>query len=63
MYLAIQNDRVHCDSNTYSNTGRISMHEPNLQNIPKDYVIDDDILSLRSAFVPKSGQFDIISVY
>jgi len=57
MYLAIQNDRVHCDSNTYSNTGRISMHEPNLQNIPKDYIIENDILSLRSAFVPKSGQF------
>lgn len=52
----MQNDRVYCDSNTYSNTGRISMHEPNLQNIPKDYVIENDILSLRSAFVPKSGQ-------
>ncbi|XP_003248103.1 DNA polymerase theta isoform X1 [Acyrthosiphon pisum] len=56
MYLTIQNDRVHCDSNTYSNTGRISMHEPNLQNIPKDYVIENEILSLRSAFVPKSDQ-------
>lgn len=33
------------------------MHEPNLQNIPKDYVIENDVLSLRSAFVPKSGQF------
>jgi len=40
------------------------MHEPNLQNIPKDYVIENDILSLRSAFVPKSGQFvDIIIGY
>jgi len=57
MFLTIQNDRVYCDSNTYSNTGRISMHEPNLQNIPKDYVIENDILSLRSAFIPKSGQF------
>ncbi|XP_025201896.1 DNA polymerase theta isoform X2 [Melanaphis sacchari] len=56
MYLKEQNDRVYCDSNTYSNTGRISMHEPNLQNIPKDYIIENEILSLRSAFVPKSDQ-------
>ncbi|KAE9543083.1 hypothetical protein AGLY_002994 [Aphis glycines] len=56
MYLTLQNNRVYCDSNTYSNTGRISMHEPNLQNIPKDYIIENEILSLRSAFVSKSDQ-------
>lgn len=54
-FLAIKNDRVYCDSNTYSNTGRISMHEPNLQNVPKDYVIDNEILSIRSAFISKPG--------
>lgn len=38
-------------------TGRISMYEPNLQNVPKDYVLEDEILSIRSAFVSKPGQF------
>jgi len=31
------------------------MHEPNLQNVPKDYVIENEIVSIRSAFVSKSG--------
>lgn len=55
--MTLKKDRVYCDSNTYSHTGRISMHEPNLQNVPKDYVVEDEILSIRSAFVPKSGWF------
>lgn len=57
--MTIKDDRVYCDSNTYSNTGRISMHEPNLQNVPKDYVIENEILSIRSAFVSKPGLFNL----
>ncbi|XP_025417440.1 DNA polymerase theta-like isoform X2 [Sipha flava] len=53
-FLATKTDRVYCDSNSYSMTGRISMHEPNLQNVPKDYVLEDEILSIRSAFVSKT---------
>jgi len=55
-YLASKNDRIYYDSNTFSNTGRISMHEPNLQNVPKDYVIENEVLSIRSAFIPKSNK-------
>lgn len=53
--MAINNNRVYYDSNTFTNTGRISMHEPNLQNAPKDYIVENEILSIRSAFVSKSG--------
>ncbi|XP_050442500.1 DNA polymerase theta [Adelges cooleyi] len=54
--LAMPKDSVYCDSNTYSHTGRISMHEPNLQNLPKDYVLENEILSIRSAFIPKQDR-------
>jgi DNA polymerase theta len=45
-------------------TGRISMHEPNLQNIPRDFeiVIDETkaevptSISMRLAFVPGRGK-------
>ena len=33
-------DRIHCDVDTFTATGRVTMHEPNLQNVPKDFVIE-----------------------
>ncbi|XP_050523380.1 DNA polymerase theta [Daktulosphaira vitifoliae] len=54
--LTTTKDTVYCDSNTYSSTGRISMHEPNLQNLPKDYIIENEIISIRSSFIPKSDR-------
>lgn len=35
------------------------MYEPNLQNVPKDYVIDNEVLSMRSAFVSMSGLLNL----
>ncbi|XP_076065262.1 DNA polymerase theta [Oratosquilla oratoria] len=32
-------DRIHTLTHTFTATGRITMHEPNLQNIPKDFNI------------------------
>jgi len=32
-------DRMHSVVDTFTATGRVTMHEPNLQNVPKDFVI------------------------
>lgn len=53
----IENDRVHCNCITFNSTGRVSMHEPNLQNIPKDFDVNDPLtmnnvrISCRSSFI------------
>ncbi|CAD6992368.1 unnamed protein product [Ceratitis capitata] len=51
----VRKDRIHGQSITYTQTGRISMTEPNLQNVAKDFVIDfggveNVVISCRSAF-------------
>ena len=33
-------DRMHSVVDTFTATGRVTMHEPNLQNVPKDFVIE-----------------------
>ena len=33
-------DRMHSIVDTFTSTGRVTMHEPNLQNVPKDFVIE-----------------------
>ncbi|XP_068085196.1 DNA polymerase theta [Anabrus simplex] len=53
---------------THTATGRISMHEPNLQNIPRDFDIsteDGTLLpvSMRLAFVPKKGRVFVSADY
>uniref|UniRef100_A0A0K8V363 DNA polymerase theta n=2 Tax=Bactrocera latifrons TaxID=174628 RepID=A0A0K8V363_BACLA len=58
----VQNDRIHGQSITYTQTGRISMTEPNLQNVAKNFVVavegsENVIISCRSAFFPtQSGR-------
>ncbi|CAG9838529.1 unnamed protein product [Diabrotica balteata] len=53
---AVQNDRIHGRYITHTATGRITMHEPNLQNIPKDFQVVNPLtkenvdISCRKAF-------------
>ncbi|XP_018322501.1 DNA polymerase theta-like [Agrilus planipennis] len=57
----VQNDRIHGTCITHSATGRISMHEPNLQNIPRNFEIvnpisnEELLISCRDAFVAPKG--------
>ncbi|CAB0034834.1 unnamed protein product [Trichogramma brassicae] len=52
-----KNGRIHSQCITYTVTGRISMHEPNLQTIPRDFKSDISgyVLSPRMAFIPSEG--------
>jgi len=43
-------DRMHCLVDTFTATGRVTMHEPNLQNVPKDFVIEIPCKKLCSVF-------------
>ncbi|KAL7729135.1 hypothetical protein ACLKA6_009605 [Drosophila palustris] len=60
-----QNNRVHGQSITYTATGRISMSEPNLQNVAKDFEVElnnEKInISCRSAFSPMDDKRCLIS--
>lgn len=53
----VDNTRIYSCCITHSATGRITMHEPNLQNIPRDFTVDNPVtkvsveISCRSAFV------------
>ncbi|KAF7378835.1 hypothetical protein HZH66_015069 [Vespula vulgaris] len=55
--LAQNSSRIHGNSETSTLTGRITMHEPNLQNVPKDFNSEDNsfVISVRMAFIPFEG--------
>lgn len=55
--LAQSSPRIHGNSETSTLTGRITMHEPNLQNVPKDFNSEDNsfVISVRMAFIPFEG--------
>ncbi|XP_046834318.1 DNA polymerase theta [Vespa crabro] len=55
--LAQNNPRIHGNSETSTLTGRITMHEPNLQNVPKDFNSENNsfVISVRMAFIPFEG--------
>ncbi|KAJ8675482.1 hypothetical protein QAD02_011268 [Eretmocerus hayati] len=57
LHLDKNNGRIHGNCITYTVTGRVSMHEPNLQTIPRDFTseISGCIFSARMAFVPEVG--------
>ncbi|XP_043272294.1 DNA polymerase theta [Venturia canescens] len=63
--LAECNSRIHGNCITNTATGRISMHEPNLQNVPRDFNSHDDsyIISVRMAFVPMNGNLILSADY
>ncbi|XP_017037902.1 DNA polymerase theta isoform X1 [Drosophila kikkawai] len=60
-----ESNRIHGQSITYTATGRISMTEPNLQNVAKDFVIklgaDGINISCRSAFAPLDEKMCLLS--
>ncbi|XP_073817747.1 DNA polymerase theta isoform X2 [Musca autumnalis] len=61
----VQDDRIHGQSITYTSTGRISMTEPNLQNVAKDFDVEIGsekfTISCRSAFYPLDTKRCLIS--
>ncbi|KAG5680137.1 hypothetical protein PVAND_009662 [Polypedilum vanderplanki] len=61
----VKNDRVFSSSFSLTQTGRISMHEPNLQNVTKDFTVEykdrkglthKELISFRSVFECKKGK-------
>ncbi|KAH8236416.1 hypothetical protein KR026_001239 [Drosophila bipectinata] len=65
MMKSMQNNRIHGHSITNTATGRISMAEPNLQNVAKDFIVDvknqQILLSCRTAFMPTDSTRCLIS--
>lgn len=57
--------RIHGNCITCTVTGRVSMFEPNLQNVPKDFSCGDDnfVISVRMAFVPALGNIILSADY
>ncbi|XP_037943389.1 DNA polymerase theta-like, partial [Teleopsis dalmanni] len=64
----VKNNRIFGESNTFTSTGRISMVEPNLQNVAKNFEVytgeDSDNLeiSCRRAFYPTDPKRWLISI-
>ncbi|XP_076663773.1 DNA polymerase theta isoform X2 [Andrena cerasifolii] len=63
--LAQHSSRVHGNCVTHTLTGRVSMHEPNLQNVPKDFNSEDNsfVISVRMAFVAGVGNIILSADY
>lgn len=71
LYPILQNildNRIYSSCITRTATGRISMHEPNLQNIPRNFdliYVDKTVipLSIRSIFIPSAGNIFLSADY
>ncbi|XP_043595515.1 DNA polymerase theta isoform X2 [Bombus pyrosoma] len=63
--LAQHSSRIHGNCITSTLTGRVSMHEPNLQNVPKDFNFKDNsfTISVRMAFIPAIGNVMLSADY
>ncbi|CAL7951362.1 unnamed protein product [Xylocopa violacea] len=63
--LAQHTSRIHGNCVTCTLTGRISMHEPNLQNVPRDFCSEDNsfTISVRMAFIPAIGNIMLSADY
>lgn len=65
----VENGRIYGNSITHNATGRISMHEPNLQNIAKDFELVDPItkanvvLSCRGVFTASGSNVFLSADY
>ncbi|XP_015110592.1 DNA polymerase theta [Diachasma alloeum] len=63
--LAEKSSRIHGTCVTHTATGRVSMHEPNLQNVPRDFDSADSsfVVSVRMAFVSNVGNVIVSADY
>ncbi|XP_014469442.1 PREDICTED: DNA polymerase theta isoform X2 [Dinoponera quadriceps] len=63
--LSQQDSRIHGNCLTCTVTGRVSMQEPNLQNVPKDFRFGDNnlVVGVRKAFVPALGNVMLSADY
>ncbi|GLV41033.1 DNA polymerase theta [Carabus blaptoides fortunei] len=65
---SITNDRIHGCSVTHTSTGRITMHEPNLQNVPRNFQVhksDGSVVSVsvRGTLIPTAGKVFLSADY
>lgn len=51
----VKNGRIHGCSITHTATGRITMHEPNIQNVAKNFAIESVQVCCRNAFQAPEG--------
>ncbi|XP_017792592.1 PREDICTED: DNA polymerase theta [Habropoda laboriosa] len=63
--MAQHSSRIRGNCVTCTLTGRISMHEPNLQNVPRDFSSEDNsfTISVRMAFIPAIGNVILSADY
>ncbi|CAK9816398.1 DNA polymerase theta [Anthophora quadrimaculata] len=63
--MAQHSSRIRGNCVTCTSTGRISMHEPNLQNVPRDFSSEDNsfTISVRMAFIPAIGNVMLSADY
>lgn len=61
----VKNNRIHSESISFTATGRISIHDPNLQNVAKNFEVnlgnEKKVISCRSVFFPPPGKCMISS--
>lgn len=65
---SITDDRIHGCSVTHTSTGRITMQEPNLQNVPRNFEVqksDGSVVSLsvRGTFIPATDKVFLSADY
>lgn len=54
----ISGGRVYGNYTTHTLTGRISIKEPNIQSVPRDFIILNENFSFRMAFIANKGKFN-----
>lgn len=63
----VSDGRIHGTCVTRTATGRVSMHEPNIQNVPREFQIDYqqiiEVINCRQAFTCKEGYMLISADY
>jgi DNA polymerase-1 len=62
MHIADQDDVIHPSIRCLgAKTGRMSMSEPNLQNLPRDHVDRPEAIAVRNCLVPREGNVLVLA--